>query len=104
MTEFLENELGDNNQQKLLEAIWRDDSSEIDKSEFSTQGIDIYRRNLFANAQRALSITFPTVFELLDSSISKNLVYQFLRLSPPSQGDWGQWGADFPNFISSIEI
>lgn len=104
MIELFENEGGDNSQQKLLDAIWRDESSEVDKNEFTTQGIDIYRRNLFANAQRALSISFPTVFELLDSNISKNLVYQFLRVSPPSQGDWGQWGAEFSPFISSIEI
>ena len=87
----------------MLGAIWNDESPDINSGGFNKQGLDIYRRNLLANAQRALSITFPTVFELLGSSVSKNLVYQFLRLSPPSQGDWSQWGEDFPQFISTIE-
>lgn len=104
MNELVESEHGDNDQQRLLEAIWHDEPSKIGKNRFNTQGIDIYRRNLLANAQRALSISFPTVFELLDSNISKNLVYQFLRLSPPAQGDWAQWGTDFPHFISTIEV
>ena len=95
MIELCSSEHGDNEQQRLLDVIWNDESPVRDKSGFEAQGIDIYRRNLLANAQRALSISFPTVFQLLDSNVSKNLVYQFLRISPPSQGDWTQWGADF---------
>ncbi len=103
MIELFENKSGGDDQQILLEAIWNDESPEINKAGFNKQGLDIYRRNLLANAQRALSISFPTVFELLGSSISKNITYQFLRLSPPSQGDWSQWGKGFSHFISTIE-
>lgn len=104
MIELFDSEQGKNEQQRLLDVIWNDESPVIEKSGFNAQGISIYRRNLLANAQRALSISFPTVFELLDRGISQNLVYQFLRLSPPSQGDWAQWGAGFPHFIATIEV
>jgi hypothetical protein len=99
-------------QQRLLDAIWSDDLSSKPPSNpitnsrhgFSAQGIDIYRRNLLANAQRALSITFPTVFELLDSDVSAALVKQFLQTSPPTQGDWAQWGNEFADFIATTDI
>lgn len=104
MIELCSSEHGDNEQQRLLDIIWNDESQVRDKSGFEAQGIDIYRRNLLANAQRALSISFPTVFQLLDSNVSKNLVYQFLRISPPSQGDWTQWGVDFSHFIATMEV
>ncbi len=88
-----------NEQQRLFAAIRGEDVGE-----FSAQGIAIYRRNLLANAQRALAISFPTIFELLDSNDSEQLVADFLRFSPPSQGDWGQWGAVFSAFISQHEL
>jgi len=88
-----------NEQQRLLAAIWGEDTGE-----FSAQGIAIYRRNLLANAQRALALSFPTIFELLDSNVSEQLAADFLLFSPPSQGDWGQWGAVFSAFISQHEL
>ncbi|NQZ51586.1 MAG: putative DNA-binding domain-containing protein [Moritella sp.] len=93
-----------NEQQRLLDTIWSDEESGTALNGFSTQGISIYRRNLLANAERALSITFPTVFELLDSDIRTDLVQQFLKTSPPIQGDWGQWGAEFSEFIAATKI
>ncbi|WP_232784171.1 DNA-binding domain-containing protein [Moritella sp. Urea-trap-13] len=97
-----------NEQQQLLDVIWNDDlSTELfstKKHRFNAQGINIYRRNLLANAQRALSITFPTVFELLDSDVSAALVKQFLQTSPPKQGDWAQWGSEFANFITASYV
>jgi hypothetical protein len=92
-----------NLQQLLLEVIWSDESSVLSQCGFDAHGINIYRRNLQANAHRALTISFPTVFELLDSDISENLVYQFLRNSPPNQGDWAQWGENFPQFLETTK-
>ncbi len=91
-------------QQRLLEVIWNDESSTLNQCSFDAQGINVYRRNLLANAQRALNISFPTVFKLLDSDVSESLVYQFLRSSPPNQGDWTQWGNNFPHFLSTTEV
>jgi hypothetical protein len=93
-----------NAQQLLLDVIWNDESLSLDQSGLNAEGISIYRRNLLANAQRALSISFPTVFELVDSDISTRLVYQFLRIAPPSQGDWTQWGENFPHFLETTGL
>ena len=98
------NESVNNEQHLLLEAIWNDESIALEQCGFNAQGINIYRRNLLANAQRALNISFPTVFELLDSDISESLVYQFLRVSPPNRGDWTQWGENFSHFLSATEV
>lgn len=95
-------------QQHLLTLIWSNDpkllKEESIKIGFDIRGINIYRRNLLANAQRALSITFPTIFKLLNSDVSENLVQQFLMLFPPTQGDWAQWGEEFPQFIAANQI
>ena len=57
-------------QQRLLDAIWHDEYEAESINGFNVDGINIYRRNLLANAKRALSVSFPTIFELLDSDIS----------------------------------
>lgn len=93
-----------NEQQRLLASIGSNEHSVFALNGFEAQGVNIYRRNLFANAQRALSLSFPTLFALLDSDVSENLTKQFLRFSPPAQGDWSQWGADFSGFIKATEI
>lgn len=88
-----------NEQQRLLSAIWQHEATEDEDQRFSQQGLDIYRRNLLANATRSLSISFPTLFELLDSDVSDLLTRQLLQCSAPTQGDWAQWGAHFPTLI-----
>ena len=93
-----------NEQQHLLNAIWNEEPAVLAESDFDSQGINIYRRNLLANAQRALTISFPTIFALLDSDISDSLAQQFLRQYPPSQGDWAQWGEGFAKFIATTQV
>lgn len=93
-----------NEQHRLLKVIWNDESVALKQCGFNAQGINIYRQNLLANAKRALTISFPTVFELLDSDISERLVYQFLRVSPPNLGDWTQWGENFSDFLGTTEV
>jgi hypothetical protein len=98
------NELNKSLQQILLDVIWHEGSTVLEQCGFDAKGINIYRRNLLANAQRALTISFPTVFELLDSDIGEDLVYQFLRKSPPDQGDWALWGENFSHFLETTKI
>jgi len=98
-----------NQQQHLLNTIWNTGTSLLtdsnsDSPSFDIQGINIYRRNLLANGKRALNISFSTVFQLLDSDVSDDLVRQFLKYCPPSQGDWTQWGEAFPNFLSTTKV
>lgn len=88
-------------QQRFIEAIWAD---ELQQNEFDVAGINVYQRNLFASAQRALSISFPTIFTLLDSDVAEELSQDFLRYAPMKQGDWGLWGDKFPTFIASAKV
>ena len=88
-----------NTQQQLLSAIWQPGECDDAGNVFCQQGVDIYRRNLLANATRSLSISFPTLFQLLDSDVSDLLTHQLLHYSAPIQGDWGQWGAHLPSLI-----
>ena len=104
MKTICENELERNEQQMLLDAIWSDDPKAVIDSGFDVNGINIYRRNLLANAKRALSISFPTLFALLDSDISEDISQQFLKSSPPTQGDWAQWGEALPSFITTTQV
>jgi len=108
-TKLVKNDLPENDeyvneQQCLLNAIWSDDPKVVVQSGFDVNGINIYRRNLLANAKRALSISFPTIFKLLDGDVSEHIAYQFLKTSPPNKGDWAQWGESLPRFIATTDI
>ncbi len=85
-----------NDQQTLLEKILASTLS-IDP------GIAIYQRNRWAMAERALSISFPTVYQLLDEGFS-TLVRKFLLTHPNSHADWGNWGEKFPAFIKTTPL
>ena len=65
MNDLSHNEIATNRQHLLLEAIWNDDSAALAQCGFNTQGINIYRRNLLANAQRALTISFQPCLNYL---------------------------------------
>jgi len=104
MTTLGKDETETTEQQLLMNAILSEQPSNTAKYGFNVQGVNIYRRNLLANAQRALMISFPTIFELLDSDIGENLVNQFLQISPPDKGDWTQWGEHFSAFLRNTEV
>ena len=104
MTRLNPSEIETTEQQLLMDAILSEQPLDTTQYGFNVQGVNIYRRNLLANAQRALMISFPTIFELLDSDISASLVQQFLQISPPDKGDWTQWGEHFPAFLGNTEV
>lgn len=92
------------NQQQLLALIWGDDATLLENKALEIPGLTIYKRNLIANAQLALAVTFPTIFTLLDNDVTEDLVKGFLRFCPPAQGDWSQWGERFSEYLSAMEI
>ena len=47
-------------QNALVHAIWHEEDTLFDN-----KSLDIYRANIKANASRSLSISFPTVFQLV---------------------------------------
>lgn len=80
-----------NDQQLLLQQICARQLS-------SNPHIAVYQRNRWALAERALSISFPTIFQLVGEGFS-GLAREFLFEYPNHQADWGDWGQEFPNFI-----
>lgn len=68
------------------------------------QGLEIYRNNILATAQQALSITFPTLLDQVGSNVMRHITELLIETSPPYQGDWGEWGETLPNLIKSIEV
>lgn len=81
-----------NEQDVLLSAICNGTRS-------SNASIAVYQRNRFAQAERALAISFPLIAALLGEGFS-TLAYRFLLQHPPIQSDWGEWGQLLPDYIS----
>lgn len=67
------------------------------------RGLKIYRHNLQATAKRALSITFPTVLQLIGEELFELASDRLLLSSPPSQGDWALWGDDFASLLAQLQ-
>ncbi|PVZ72381.1 HvfC/BufC N-terminal domain-containing protein [Pelagibaculum spongiae] len=89
-----------NYQSQLMRAIF---SGQPDQK-FNAKGLAAYQRNLQANAFRALSVSYPTIIQLIGEQALKLLANQFLAEQPPLTGDWAQWGADFPQWIDQHKI
>ena len=87
-----------NYQANLLEVIWngKDDS-------FSHAGLAVYRQNLLMNAERALSISYPTVVELVGEEFFSMLARTFVSQEKLVEGDWGMWGRTFPDWLRKLE-
>lgn len=87
-----------NYQAQLLKAIW-DGSDEA----FNERGLTIYRQNLVMNAERSLSISYPTVVQLVSEEFFSLLVREFIHFEKLSEGDWGMWGKTFPDWLANNE-
>ena len=90
----------DDTQSRLLTAIL----SGSDNAEFERRGLEAYQRNFAANASRALSISFPVVFQLLGDRLFSKICQLYSRHSAPTVGDWAEWGADFPEWLLTADI
>lgn len=67
----------------------------------TADGMEVYRRNLFAVAVAALQVTYPTVWRLLGQPAFESVAKELLSQYPPEKGDWGQWGEELPSIIES---
>lgn len=86
-------------QDQLLTAI----IGQTADNDFEAEGLEIYQRNLIANASRALAISYPTVEQLLGEEDFTVATRFFIAQEPPVIGDWGVWGAGFPAWIKQQE-
>lgn len=65
------------------------------------RGLQAYRANAGALAERALAAAFPTVEPLLGEASFAALARAFWQADPPRQGDVATWGDTLPDFIAS---
>ena len=67
------------------------------------QGLEAYRTNAAAAADRALAAAFPTVRRAVGESAFAALARDHAREVPPARGDLGEWGASFPAWLDTRE-
>jgi len=65
------------------------------------QGLEAYRANAAATADRALAAAFPTVRRAVGESTFAALARDHARELPPDRGDLGEWGASFPAWLDT---
>lgn len=67
----------------------------------ASRGLEAYRANAEAIAERALGSTFATVRAMLGDEDFRHLAREFWRAQPPARGDLGMWGEGFPAWIAA---
>jgi Putative DNA-binding domain len=65
------------------------------------RGLQAYRANAGALAEKVLAATFPTLALLLGSEAAAGLARAHWRAEPPLRGDMAQWGEGLPAFIAA---
>jgi Putative DNA-binding domain len=92
-------------QQRLLQALfgpWQPEALAADPAFSPAQqlrGLQAYRSNAHALAQRALAGHYPVIAQLLGADNFAALSREFWHAHPPLRGDMGQWGDDLAVFI-----
>lgn len=67
----------------------------------AARGLEAYRANAEAIAERALAATFPTVRAMVGDDDFRQLARAFRHAHPPRQGDLGEWGDAFPAWLAA---
>lgn len=96
-------------QQAFMRALWRDaEPGELQgwtrdggRGGSGERGLQAYRANARALAERALAAAYPTLQQLLGPESFAALAAAFWHAHPPTQGDIAQWGADLAGFVAA---
>ncbi|MBT9490355.1 MAG: putative DNA-binding domain-containing protein [Rubrivivax sp.] len=83
-------------QQQLLQALWRGDAGRLPAT-----GLQAYRANAGAAAERALAAACPTVQQLVGEASFAAIARALWQRHPPQRGDLAQWGAALPAFLAA---
>lgn len=67
----------------------------------AARGLEAYRANAEASAERALASTFATVQAMVGAEDFTHLAREFWHAHPPQRGDLGEWGAEFPAWLGA---
>jgi hypothetical protein len=64
-------------------------------------GVQAYRANAHASAERALRVACPTLHALLGGDDFAHLAREFWHAHPPQRGDLGEWSDALPGWIAA---
>jgi hypothetical protein len=67
----------------------------------AARGLEAYRANAEASAERALAAAFATVQALVGVDDFRRLACEFWHAHPPRHGDLGEWGEAFPAWLAA---
>ena len=67
----------------------------------AARGLEAYRANAEAIADRALVAAYPTVHALIGHEDFGRLAREFWRAQWPLRGDLGEWGGEFPAWLQT---
>jgi len=92
-------------QQALLRALWRDAPDAtlagwLREPAQAGAGLQAYRANAGAHAERALTAAYPTLQQLLGGESFAALARAHWQADPPLRGDLALWGAGLAAFIA----
>jgi hypothetical protein len=94
-------------QQMLLRALWADARPGVvagwlrDAPSRAARGLQAYRANAGALAERALAAAYPTVAQLVGEESFAALARALWFAQPPQRGDIGAWGEGLAGFIAA---
>ncbi|MEO7641209.1 MAG: DNA-binding domain-containing protein [Ramlibacter sp.] len=66
------------------------------------RGLQAYRSNGQALAQRVLASAYPVIAQLLGEENFAALALRHWQRHPPERGDLAQWGASFGDFLAAV--
>lgn len=93
-------------QSLLLEAVFgtggmNDDLLAELQTPTANRGMQAYRANGHALAERALTAAFPVVAQMMGDESFAPLARFFWCRHPPQRGDMAQWGGELPDFLDA---
>lgn len=65
--------------------------------------VNIYRNTAFVGLKVLLADTFPCVVKMVDIEFFRYLAHMFITENPPTRGDLGLYGENFPAFIKKFK-
>lgn len=92
-------------QASLIEHILtpRNTHNESHLNDKAQNAIDVYHNNYIENGIRALAISFSSVGAILDEQDFRKLCHGYLLQYPKTCFDWADYGANFNEYILSID-
>jgi hypothetical protein len=71
------------------------------RAALANRGLEAYRANAGALAERALGAAYPVLAQLMGDESFAPLARYFWQHAPPQRGDVAQWGAALPDYLDA---